>query len=58
MRILDKAAKTEDPTLLKFCKNILRSAKNEEIHANMKNIIRDKFIKTVMTKTKNSDLCL
>ena len=28
MRILDKAAKTEDPTLLKFCKNVLRSAKN------------------------------
>ena len=27
-KILDKATKSEDPTLLKFCKNVLRSSKN------------------------------
>jgi hypothetical protein len=27
-KILDKAIKSEDPTLLKFCKNVLRSSKN------------------------------
>ena len=44
--------------MLKFCKNILRSSKSEEIHADMKGVIRDKIIKTVMTKTKNSEMCL
>ncbi len=57
-KILDKAIKSEDPTLLKFCKNVLRSSKNEEIHSSLKVIIRDKLIKVVMTKTKNSDMCL
>lgn len=44
--------------MLKFCKNVLRSWKNEEIHGQMKTFIRDKLIKTVMIKTKNSDICL
>lgn len=55
---MEKAIRSEDPTLLKFCKNILRSAKNEEIHRGMKSFIRDKIMKTVMTKTKNVEMCL
>lgn len=58
MKILDKAIRSEDPTLLKFCKVVLRSSKSEEIHSNMKVVIRDKLLKTVMVKTKNSDMCL
>lgn len=57
-KILDKAIKSEDPTLLKFCKNVLRSSKNEEIHNLMKAAIRDKLMKIVMTKAKNTDMCL
>lgn len=55
---MEKAVRSEDPTILKFCKVVLRSSKNEEIHRNMKGVIRDKLIKTVMVKTKNSDMCL
>jgi len=55
---MDKAIRSEDPTLLKFCKNVLRSSKSEEIHNDMKGVVRDKLIKTVMTKTKNSEMCL
>jgi len=58
LKILEKAVRSEDPTILKFCKVVLRSSKNEEIHRNMKGVIRDKLIKTVMVKTKNSDMCL
>ena len=55
---MEKAIKSEDPTLLKFCKNVLRSSKSDEMHEGMKPLIRDKLIKSVMTKTKNSDMCL
>lgn len=55
---MDKAIKSEDPTLLKFCKNVLRSSKNEELHSLMKGAIRDKLMKIVMTKAKNTDMCL
>jgi len=58
LKMMEKAIRAEDPTLLKFCKNVLRSSKSEEMHLGMKGIIRDKLIKTVMTKTKNSDMCL
>ncbi len=57
-KIIDKAVKSEDPTLLKFCKNVLRSSKNPEFHSNLKPYIRDRMMKTVMTKTKNVDMCL
>lgn len=57
-KIMDKAIKSEDPTLLKFCKNVLRSSKNEELHNLMKGAIRDKLMKIVMTKAKNTDMCL
>ena len=33
---MDRAIKSEDPTMLKLCKNILRSSKAETIHATMK----------------------
>lgn len=35
-KMMDKAIRSEDPTLLKFCKNVLRSSKSEEIHMGMK----------------------
>lgn len=57
-KILDKAVKSEDPTILKFCKNILRSSKSEEMHGNLKPYVRDRMMKAVMTKTKNAEMCL
>jgi hypothetical protein len=57
-KILEKAIRSEDPTLLKFCKNVLRSSKNEELHATMKSVVRDRLMKSVMTKTKNTEMCL
>ena len=57
-RILEKAIKLQDPTLLKFCKNILRNTKNNEFHDCIKPIIKDKMMKTVMTKSKNTEMCL
>lgn len=57
-KLMDKAIRSEDPTLLKFCKNVIRSSKSDEIHSDMKGVIRDKIIKTLMTKTKNSEMCL
>jgi hypothetical protein len=52
-KILDKGIKSEDPTLLKLCKNVIRSSKNEEIHNSLKPYVRDRMMKAVMTKTKN-----
>jgi hypothetical protein len=53
-KIVDKAIKSEDPTLLKFCKTVLRSSKDDKFHASLKPYIRDKLIKLVITKAKNS----
>lgn len=44
--------------MLKFCKSFLRSSKNEEIMSNMKGYLKDKLIKLIMTKSKNSEMCL
>lgn len=39
--------------MLKFCKNILKSLKPEnEIHSGMKDIIKDRLIKLIMTNWK------
>ena len=57
-KIMERAVKVEDPTLLKFCKNVLRSSKSEEMHAGMKPYVRDRLMKAVMTKTKNPEMCL
>jgi hypothetical protein len=56
--VIDKAIKSEDATLLKFCKNILKSTKNPEIHQGMKAVIKDKLIKMVMLKSKKGEMCL
>ncbi len=57
-KILDKAIKSEDPTMLKFCKNILKSSKNDDIHNSMKDIIKDRLIKMIMVNWKKEDTCL
>lgn len=44
--------------MLKFCKNILKSSKNEEIHLAMKDVIKDRLIKMIMTNWKKEDVCL
>ena len=45
--------------MLKFCKNILRSLKDtHEIHIGMKDIIKDRLIKMIMTNWKKEDTCL
>lgn len=36
---MDRAIKGQDPTMLKLCKNILRSSKSDAIHGTMKVII-------------------
>lgn len=58
-KILDKAIKSEDATMLKFCKNILKSLKPEhEIHIGMKDIIKDRLVKMIMTNWKKEETCL
>lgn len=45
--------------MLKFCKNILKSLKDtHEIHIGMKDIIKDRLIKMIMTNWKKEDTCL
>ena len=57
-KIIDRAIKSEDATLLKLCKNILKSSKSEDIHLSMKMIIKDRLIKILMLKSKNEEMCL
>ena len=57
-KIIDRAIKSEDATLLKLCKNILKSSKSEDIHLSLKMIIKDKLIKILMLKSKNEEMCL
>ena len=45
--------------MLKFSKNILKSLKDtHEIHIGMKDIIKDRLIKMIMTNWKKEDTCL
>lgn len=58
---MDKAIKSEDATMLKFCKNILKSLKPMPLHPiqiGMKGIIKDRLIKMITVNWKKEETCL